>query len=703
MNLPMPISTYLIDWLNQRRRFCYIMLDVNGCVLSWDGDLERLGIGTLTEGRSVSEQLVFMEGLLPIAESALELPLVKADLEHVWDVHLFRLDNGYGLLIMDAGRDAQNLEAFQQKLNEHALKRAKYAGPQSEGEDLSPAELIDNVFFACNIAVLQLGTAGEFSLIGRAPDWLVRFCPVSPNKTCQLDPDNVFSFLENFMHEAHEFWASEKTGCLKSGLWIELDESGKEHLFEAAAIHAGRSKILAIAKEHSMLTEKQALIQKGREIALGRNSLERTQSELQAARDDLESCVRERTRELEQTNIRLARELARRKQLENERTEMLSHLQQAQKMEAIGTLAGGIAHDFNNILSSVIGFTELSLMDAPNGSQLQTNLQHVFSAGQRAKRLIRQILTFSRQSNPETQPVRIILIMKEAIELLRASLPATIEISQDLDCDAFVMADPSQMHQVVMNLCTNASHAMYSEGGVLKVSLRDYDIGPENSVAYPDMLPGSYVEMLISDSGSGMSKETLNRIYDPFFTTKEKGRGTGLGLSVVHGIVKNCKGDIAVTSKIGQGTTFRVILPTIKHFDSTENEINAELPRGSERILFVDDEPLHADLAMKILTPLGYQVETFTDSTAALHRFFEIPDQFDLVLTDMYMPKMNGKVLSREITNIRPGIPIILCSGYSDNLAGAQPMAQQISHYLMKPFGRKELAITVRRILDEKS
>jgi signal transduction histidine kinase/ActR/RegA family two-component response regulator len=703
MRLPAPVGQYLADWLAERCSFGFIMLNENGNVISWGGALDRLGIGPLVENRLISEQLVFMEGLLPLAETALQLPLVRPDAIHVWDVHLFKTDRGYGLLILDARQEAQILGVFQQKANELALKRAKQAAASGIGAALLPSGFLEDLLLACNMAALQFGVDGKFSLIGRAPQWLARFCPDAGAQPCHLDPANVFAFLENFLNEAQAFWSGGKIGCIKSGLWIEMDEAGKEHLFEAAAINTGQSKILLLSKEHSALTEKQALIQKGREIALDHYTLERRRNELQAAHHDLEERVRQRTRELERMNIRLAGELQHRERLEVERSEILNQLQQAQKMEAIGTLAGGIAHDFNNILSAVIGFTELSLMDAPSGSQLQTNLQHVFSAGQRAKKLIRQILTFSRQSNPETQPVQLRLIMNEVFELLRASLPATIEIRQDLNSNAFVMADPSQLHQVVMNLCTNASHAMQPDGGVLELALRDYDIGPENSAIYPDLLPGSYMEMKVTDSGTGMSKETLDRIYDPFFTTKGKGEGTGMGLSVVHGIIKNCKGDIAATSRIGLGTTFRVILPTIKQVGAPAIHLKSELPRGSERILFVDDEPLLTDLALRTLQSLGYQVETFNDSTAALQAYLEAPERFDLVVTDMYMPKMTGKVLAREISKIRPKVPIILCSGYGGGLVHPNPLDQHISHYLMKPYGRKELATTVRRILDKKA
>ncbi len=695
MNLPNPVYGYLIDWLRQRYRFGYIIMDKNGCPVSWGGELDRLGIGQLTEGRPVTEQFVFMEGLLPLSEPVLQLPMIKPDEQHVWDVHLFKTDDGCGLVIMDATVDAQRMKAFQQKANELALSHA-YQSARAP----MPTDLAESILSACNMAAMSLDTDGKFYLIGRPPDWLSSVCPLPETEPCQLDPNNVFSFLENFLHDAHEFWNTGKAGCIKSGLWIEADGTGQEHLFEAIAVYTGQSKILLITKEHSMSREKQALIQKGREIALGRSVLEKAQSRLQADRNDLENRVLERTRELERINARLQQELEHRKQLETERTEMLIQLQQAQKMEAIGTLASGIAHDFNNILSAVIGFTELSLLDAPRGSQMHANLQHVVSAGQRAKKLIRQILTFSRQSNPETQPVQLQLIMREAIELLRASLPATIEIRHDVQSGAFVMADPSQLHQVVMNLCTNASQAMLPDSGVLELALRNRRID-SNTDLYPDVMPGSYVEMVVSDTGHGMSPQILRRIFDPFFTTKEKGQGTGMGLAVVHGIVKNCKGQIVVQSKIGGGTTFRVLLPTVGKTEADEMTREHAIPRGSERILFVDDEPMQADLAARFLEPLGYRVEAYTDSSAALNKFYQAPTQYDLVLTDLFMPKMTGRALAAKINSIRPELPIILCSGFGDGPGEPGDSDRFISGYLMKPFGINELASTIRKILDK--
>jgi signal transduction histidine kinase len=701
MKLPGPISDYFGQWLAQRRGFGYILVDPDGRVLSWGGNLQHLGVRPLREGQAVAEQLILMEGVLPLTEPAIQIPMVRLDEDHALDVHVFKIDEGYGLLLMDASMDAHKQGLFQQKANESALVMERRGSLQEARPAPSDSGLFENFFLACNSAALQLGPDGRFSPIGRFPDWLHRFCPEAAVQPCCLNPENYFSFLDNFLREAHDFWTREEIGGIKSGLWIELDENQNEHLFEATALNTGRSKILIIAKERSDSIEKQDLIQKGREIALDHWSLKKRQSELRTARDYLEIRVRERTRQVEQMDTRLAQELDHRKTLENERSEMMLHLQQAQKMEAIGTLAGGIAHDFNNILSAVMGFTELSLLDVPKGSQLETNLKQVLSAGIRAKKLIGQILTFSRQSNPETQPIRLIGIVQEAVELLRASLPATIEIEQDLQSDAWVTADPSQLHQVVMNLCTNASQAMQPDGGVLKLTLRDRDVRPAESPGNASLPPGSYVEMAISDSGLGMSQETLKRIFDPFFTTKKKGEGTGLGLSVVHGIVKNSKGDIFVSSEIGRGTTFRILLPTTPDRSTAAIALQSQLPTGNERILYVDDEPAQTDLALKFLKPLGYRVIALTDSTLALQAFKENPDQFDLVLTDLYMPKITGKILSAEIKKIRPDLPVIICSGYNERVVDPASPGHKVDGYLTKPFSMKELASTIRTVLNK--
>ena len=564
------------------------------------------------------------------------------------------------------------------------------------------SETLENFFLASDVAALRLDPDDKLRLMGQAPKWLHAVYPELVGGQSEFQPQSCFSFLENFLYDARQFWSKNTIGSIRSGIWIETDAAQKEHLFEATAINTGRSKLLLISNENGLIGETQQLIQMGRNKALKHNNLQRKQNRLRTTQDELEMCIQNRTYEIEQANQRLEEELSQRRQLENERTEMLLQLQQSQKMEAIGTLAGGIAHDFNNILSAVVGFTELCLFDAEKGSMMSSNLQQVLSAALRAKELVRQILTFSRQSRPETRPVQVKSIINEALKLLRATLPATVEIVSDIQSEVHVMADPTQLHQVIMNLCTNAGQAMVDEGGRLDVELRDIEIDQESSAEYQDIVPGFYVELAVKDNGSGMTEATLGRIFDPFFTTKQKGQGTGMGLAVVHGIVKSCKGAVSVTSQVGRGTDFRVILPCADRIDTPQMIDPSTLPRGTERVLFVDDEPMQAELAKQILPPLGYQVTALTDSGKALKVFADAPDDFDIVITDMYMPKITGKSLAMEILRLRPEIPIILCSGYSVDLVHPEFLDQYFKGHLMKPILIRELAETIRKVLDER-
>jgi signal transduction histidine kinase/CheY-like chemotaxis protein len=698
--LPDCINRYWHDWLTRQSTYGYTLTDHEGRILSWGGDLQRLGIGTLEAGRQIDDQLLFMEGLLPLSEPTLYLPMVTIDTRHTLDIHLLRHEEGYAVLFLDAGHKKRRWADAQQAANESALRCPGDKLPDGRSAHSDPGETLENFFRAWDLAALRLDSSGNLILMGGAPDWLHAIYPELACGHSKLHPENYFTFLENFVFDARTFWARDIVGSIRSGIWIEMDATHQEHLFEATAINTGLSKMLLISNEKGPIGEKQALIQKGRDKALGHSRLEKSQSQLKTAHDKLEMRVKDRTHEIEQARQRLEEELIQRRQLERERTEMLLQLQQSQKMEAIGTLAGGIAHDFNNILSAVVGFTELSLFETEKGSKMTSNLQQVLSAALRAKELIRQILTFSRQSRPETRPVQMKGIIYEALKLLRATLPASVEIVQDIHSDGHVMADPTQLHQVVMNLCTNAGQAMLTEGGLIKVGLQNREIDQEASVEYQDILPGTYVELSVEDSGSGMSKTTLSRIFDPFFTTKEKGQGTGMGLAVVHGIVKSCKGAISVTSQIGKGTDFRVILPTVDEMDAPQIVDPATLPKGSERILFVDDEPVQAEMAMQILPPLGYRVTAMTDSSEALKSFADAPDAFDIVITDMYMPKITGKSLAMEILRLRPEMPIILCSGYSVDLVHPEFLDLYFKGHLMKPILIRELAETIRNVLD---
>ena len=382
-----------------------------------------------------------------------------------------------------------------------------------------------------------------------------------------------------------------------------------------------------------------------------------------------------------------------------EKWQLEKRLAQAQKMEAIGTLAGGIAHDFNNILSAIVGYTELSLIDIPKGTGLHNNLQQVLKAGGRAKELVRQILTFSRQRESELMPVKVSLIVNEALKLLRASLPATIKIRHNLKSDRSVLTDPTNIHQVLMNLCTNASYVMQEEGGILEVSLSDRELGPDFSRRHPEVKPGKFINLTVKDSGCGMTPEVTERIFDPFFTTKKMGEGTGMGLSVVHGIVKSHGGAIFVESSPGKGSVFNVLLPAIET-DTVEITDQARLVvTGSERILFVDDEDFQADIGKRMLERLGYRVTAKTSSMEAYELFRQNPNAFDLVITDMTMPDLTGDVLARKLIALRPDIPIIVCTGFSERINADIIKEIGIRELAMKPVVMKDIAQMIERVL----
>ncbi len=383
-----------------------------------------------------------------------------------------------------------------------------------------------------------------------------------------------------------------------------------------------------------------------------------------------------------------------------ERSRLETQLQQAHKMEAIGTLAGGITHDFNNILGAVIGYTELALIETEKGTQIREYLEEALRAEIRAKDLIHQILTFSRLAAAKQKPVPIVSVIMEALTLMKASLPATIDIKTHIEKDSgTVKADSTQIHQVVMNLYANAAHAMREDGGTLEVSLIPLEIDPLFSDQHPGMHPGSYVRFTVRDTGCGMTTDVMDRIFDPYFTTKEKSEGTGLGLSVVHGIVGRHDGIITVESEPGKGTTFHIYLPRL-HQKAELPEKQRSLSTGCERILFVDDEPSLTDIGKQILEHLGYRVTAMISSTEALELFRSRPDQFDIVITDMTMPVMTGDKLTRELLRIRPGIPVILCTGFSQHITQDRGDQLGIRSLVMKPFTAHSLALIVRQTLD---
>ena len=379
-----------------------------------------------------------------------------------------------------------------------------------------------------------------------------------------------------------------------------------------------------------------------------------------------------------------------------------SQLRQAQKMEAIGTLAGGIAHDFNNILSAIMGYTDMALGKLDKESPLQRYLDQVYKAGERARDLVEQIITFSRQSEDKLRPLRISPIVKEVLKLLRAFLPSTIQIHQKIQSDPdTVLTDPTHIHQILMNLCTNAAHAMRGEKGVLSITLLPVDIKPDGVFTPHDLAPGTYLKLTVSDTGVGIDPGIMERIFDPFFTTKKPGEGTGLGLSVVYGIVKRCGGTITVKSEVRSGTEFHVYLPVLTDMgEEQEARVEAPVPGGKEHILFVDDEEVLVELGIGMLTGLGYDVVGRTDSLEALELFGASPDGFDLVITDMTMPNMTGIELARELMRIRPAIPVILCTGFSEAITPERVKSAGLRELILKPIIHRRIAQAVRRALD---
>ncbi|MFZ7110148.1 MAG: ATP-binding protein [Desulfatiglandales bacterium] len=396
------------------------------------------------------------------------------------------------------------------------------------------------------------------------------------------------------------------------------------------------------------------------------------------------------------------RDISRRITAEEEKRKLDQRLQQSQKMEAIGTLAGGIAHDFNNILSGIMGFTDIAILNLPEDSSSRQYMDEVLNTAERAKKLVGQILEFSRGAATDLRPLRMSAVLKESLKFFESMLPATIEIQEHLDAkDDVVMADPTQIHQVLMNLFTNATHALSDKPGRLTVDLSEVALSVDDPLPHPALRHGPHILLSVIDSGCGMAPEILPRIFDPYFTTKEKGKGTGLGLSVVDGIIRKHGGGIVVESEPGKGSSFHIYLPRLQHepVQSAEKELEI-LPTGGERILLVDDEAALVDITGRNLKNLGYDVKVRTSSVEALELFRNQPDRFDLIITDQSMPNMTGSDLALEITSIRPDIPIILCTGFSEFATDSQAQEFGIRRILKKPMVRHELARVVRAVLD---
>jgi PAS domain S-box-containing protein len=386
-----------------------------------------------------------------------------------------------------------------------------------------------------------------------------------------------------------------------------------------------------------------------------------------------------------------------------ERHHLETQVRQNHKMHALGALAGGIAHDFNNMLAAILGYTELVMDDVPRESLSWHRLQRVLTAGERAKDLVRQILTVSRQQEQERRPVQLRLLAEEILKLLRASLPVTIAIHQNLDPHVgTVLADPTQIYQVLMNLCINAEHAMRLSGGVLEVGLDEVDVTEPLPITDGTLMPGPYVRLTVQDTGHGIPDEILDRIFDPFFTTKSPEEGTGMGLTVVQGIMRHHDGAIHVTSLPDQGSTFTLYFPSFHKPMETSATAAEPVPGGTEWVLFIDDEEPIARLGCMMLERLGYKAVFTTSGDEALALFRSTPERFDLVITDHTMPGMTGAALAQEFRRLRPELPVILCSGFSHTMNADKAQALGLDAFLLKPFLHRDLGLAVHRVLEKR-
>ncbi len=701
LSLEKKVLKQICSHIFQDYALVYLITDKAGKIIQWGGNFSGLKIKTPEKESSISDVMLFMEGILPLKNDSMEFSCIKMPFDLCVDALLFKIDNCYGLIVWDATKKEKYLAKTQQHNNELSLlKQEKNHIIQNIPEE----NILVNLARALNFAVMEMNDQGNFRLIGTPPPWIDYIFDSNQILFGQAYEEDVFSFLGNFIQEVKSKWAKDHTGSFKSGIWIEKDDTGQDFLFETTAVDIDGRKLLIIAHDLCHPDEKQSILQKGRSLALKYHNLKRTDQKLKSEHDALELYVKERTKDLKEANLRLERELDQRKKAEREREEVSKQLRQSQKMEAIGTLAGGIAHDFNNILSGIFGYAHLVSMEIDGSGQAKHYVGQIIKGAQRASALVQQILTFSRQAEHEKLPLGIAVVINEAIDLLRASIPSTIEIRGKIFSQKNILADPTQIHQVIMNLCTNAYHAMSDTNGVLEIRLEDVTITYEESIPELKKLPGEYLKLEVSDTGCGMDKKIIERIFDPYFSTKKQGEGTGLGLALVQAIVDDHNGFLEVDTQLDKGTNFSIYFPVIGDIDiplpSLAND--PSLFKGNEKIMIVDDEESIRYVLKDILERYGYTVNAFENGFEALKAFKKDPDYFDLIITDMTMPKISGDELAIELLGIRPDLKIILCTGYGEKMIKTKAIEAGVRRYIQKPITNIDLTKLVREVLDTK-
>jgi signal transduction histidine kinase/CheY-like chemotaxis protein len=433
-----------------------------------------------------------------------------------------------------------------------------------------------------------------------------------------------------------------------------------------------------------------------------RKRLELEQEKVKSANCTLEKRVIERTRQLTNANLKLKKEIEVRTRSEKERSELETQLFQLKKIETIGTLAGGIAHDFNNILTPILGYTDMAMEELPEESTLRFDMEQINNAAIRGKDLVQQILTFSRQVNVEKKPVKLNQVIVEITNLLKASLPSGIEIRKSIDPGVgIILADPIHIHQIIMNLCTNAIHAMKNKGGILEIKVDGVVIDQKTASKINNLSIGNYVRIRLSDTGHGMDRRTRERVFEPFFTRKEVGSGSGLGLSVVHGIVSNYNGAITVDSALGKGTSFTIYLPHQISGQVNEKGPSDQIKRGVEHILFVDDEQDITFMGKKMLENLGYKVTTKNDVREALEEFKRDPYEYSLLVTDQTMPRMLGTELAKKMREINSRLKVIIITGYIDKFSDEIKSNNGAYELMLKPIKMSEFSKLIRKVLDQ--